>query len=242
MSYLEVLASFVPGFLVERLARSHVASLANSSPDVKPPSVTNAEKFQAAVVEICILRLEEGEVEDDKGMDVEFEQLNSYLELLIEYILQHGGEIVKQTTTSILAFWNTFSEEPSTVVYRAAKCAQVLVDMRDGSSPFCVFCRVAAGTVYAFWVGRTTFHFVLSGDPFLQLEDHTKLGRSGAHRKKRPGVALSPEAWDYVRKYCKGEPEEGSNFMRLQNIKREISRPGRSSTKQIIFFFLIEQC
>lgn len=198
---LETCASYLPVFILKRLEN-----------DPTPFTSPFGEQFPAALF-----------VADISGFTALTEQLvhrgpdgveelsiilNAYFGLLIDLVLDHGGDIVEFTGDGIIAVWPTplSNEDLPTLTYRAAQCGLLAQQMLHGYTSgdgvrLSLRIGIGAGDVLAATIGGMLgrWELLLAGEPLAQVSAAQEMASSG-------NVVLSPYAWFLIRDQCIAYP------------------------------------
>lgn len=226
---IDVLASFVPVLIRERLA-------------ARPEPIGNdVDRFRAAVLFSDIsgfTKLAErlGD-HGPTGLEELTNALNSYFERLIALIVEHGGDVVKMAGDALIAVWKIEEGEAdslSAATIRAAACAkEVQANLQNVEAGEGVRLTskigIDAGEVLVLHVGGQfdRWEMLVAGAPIV--------GVGAAEHLANPGeIVLAPNAWEAVRSACEAEALAGG-FARLRHVRtaepRRPSEPVRLDSR-----------
>jgi predicted ATPase/class 3 adenylate cyclase len=218
-AFIETLASYVPGLIINRLAANPV-----------PISTPISEHFSATVLFADISGFtaltEQLAQQGPAGAEVLTRELNTYFGRLIDLITLHGGDVIKFAGDALTAVWpvaiTSGLDALPLAAQHAATCALAIqaalqdYQTRDGHR-LALRIGLGAGDITLMHVGGVygRWELVIIGAPLSQA--------SQAETHAQPSeVIVSPEAWGLLQRHCIGQPMF-DDYVRLEAIepKRE---------------------
>lgn len=150
--------------------------------------------------------------------------LNSYFQVMLGHVAQHGGDIIKMAGDAIVVAWECSGpEEMRASVMMAVQCARQ-IQRDDTPSPegvrLSVKIGIGAGQAHLCYVGGidNRWEVLPIGEPFRQM--------GVAESRAAPGeVVVSGEAWNYLREAASGL-EAGEGCVRIEFMpERPVTAP-----------------
>lgn len=226
MKFIECLASYVPGLIVDRLIRdcdSHVV-----------PQVPWRQEYETVCV-FCdvsgFTALSEAMAMNGKGAEGLAKHLNSYFSQMVRIIASDGGDVFKFAGDAMIVLWpESQSGDMETTVRRAAQCAVEIQENLDQSLmeegvQLSVKIGIGFGKVSVLHVGGVygRVEYLAVGEPLIQAftaEHHSVSGQ----------VICSKDVWKIISEYFPAEHIFPDGYARLNlEAKNDIKLVRKSS-------------
>ena len=204
MRFLQTLASYVPGIIVEQLM--HGESL----------QVPFRKQYETVCV-FCDIsgftKLSEEMARTGKGAEGVSRNINKYFQMMVKIISSGGGDVLKFAGDAMIVLWPDGDDEKISVrLHRATQCAVYIQQKLDqatieDSVQLSVKIGIGVGMVSVIHIGGThkRMEYLAVGDPLIQAfhaEHHAISGQ----------VMCSPQVWKLLQDAgfaCEKEFEDG---------------------------------
>jgi class 3 adenylate cyclase len=206
MKYIESLASYVPGLIIDQLMKD----------DVKH-QIPWRQEYETVCV-FCdvsgFTALSEAMQMNGKGAEGLAKHLNSYFSQMVRLIASEGGDVFKFAGDAMIVLWPE-SEDIEVTARRAAQCAFAIQknlhqsEMEAGVS-LSVKIGIGVGRVSVLHVGGTfnRVEYLAVGDPLIQAFASEGKSVSGQ-------VVCSKDVWTLIREHFTADTEFPDGYVRL---------------------------
>ena len=219
MKFIESVASYVPGLIVDKL-------LQNLENNVQL-SVPWRQKYET----VCLFcdvsgftALSEAMALNGNGAEGLAKHLNSYFGQMLRLIASDGGDVFKFAGDAMIVLWPEVNDDIETTVRRAAQCACAIQDQLDKSQleegvELSVKIGIGVGSLSVLHVGgvygRTEYLAV--GEPLVQAFHAEHLSTPGQ-------VICSKEVWAFIKDYFTADFTFPDAYVRMNTQPKKIVR------------------
>ena len=227
MKFIECLASYVPGLIVDRLI--------SDCDDHVVPSIPWRQEYETVCV-FCdvsgFTALSEAMAMNGKGAEGLAKHLNSYFSQMVRLIASDGGDVFKFAGDAMIVLWpESQSGDMETTVRRAAQCAIEIQETLDQSImeegvQLSVKIGIGFGRVSVLHVGGVfgRVEYLAVGEPLIQAF-------TAEHKSVSGQVICSKEVWKIIADYFPAEHIFSDGYARLSVERRNEIKLVRKSSK-----------
>ena len=191
MRFLQTLASYVPGIIVEQLMHGETLEV----------------PFRKQYETVCVFcdisgftKLSEHMARTGKGAEGVSRNINKYFQMMVKIISSGGGDVLKFAGDAMIVLWPEGDQDSiQTRLHRATQCAVYIQQKLDqatieDSVQLSVKIGIGVGMVSVIHIGGThkRMEYLAVGDPLIQAfhaEHHAVSGQ----------VMVSPQVWKLLR-------------------------------------------
>lgn len=226
MKFIESLASYVPGLIVDRLIKE--------CDDRTISRIPWRQKYET----VCLFcdvsgftALSEAMALNGKGAEGLAKHLNSYFGQMLRLIASDGGDVFKFAGDAIIVLWPEGQDDMETTVRRAAQCAYSIQENLDKSLMeegvrLSVKIGIGFGNVSVMHVGGVygRVEYLAVGDPLIQAF-HAE------HKSVSGQVICSKEVWTIISEYFVADCIFPDGYARLDMESRNKMKLVRKTAK-----------